>query len=142
MMRQCLLPLTVALAVIASGVALAGGAEEQNAAGDAGSAPAAAMSDMLDGPRIWATLAVYEADTGNRISTISESPMLAARVSAGELPAVEERVSEEPMVVQPYAEIGRYGGTLRGKSVRPAGDNDIEFMRGQPMLRVSPDLTD
>ena len=68
--------------------------------------------------------------------------MLAARVSSGDLPPVEERVSEEPMVIQPYAEIGRYGGTLRGKSVRPAGDNDIEFMRGQPMLRVSPDLTD
>ena len=45
-------------------------------------------------------------------------------------------------MVQPYAEIGRYGGTVRGKSVRPAGDNDIEFMRGQPMLRVSPDLSD
>ena len=135
--------LLAALAITVSATAWAGGSEEQGAAAAESATPAAATAMATgDGPRIWATLAVYEADTGNRISSISESPMLAARVSSGDLPPVEERISEEPMVIQPYAEIGRYGGTLRGKSVRPAGDNDIEFMRGQPMLRVSPDLTD
>ena len=118
----------VALATAVSVTAWAGGSDEQTEAGAASSIPAATTAMAAsDGPQVWATLAVYEAETGSRISTISESPMLAARVSAGELPAVEERISEEPMVVQPYAEIGRYGGTLRGKSVRPAGDNDIEI---------------
>ena len=102
----------VALAIAVSTTAWAGGSDEQGTAGAESGAPAATTAMATsDGPRIWATLAVYEAETGNRISTISESPLLAARVSAGELPAVEERISEEPMVVQPYAEIGRYGGT-------------------------------
>jgi len=39
-----------------------------------------------------------------------EAPMLAARVAAGELPPVEERLPENPEVVQPVDSIGVYGG--------------------------------
>lgn len=42
----------------------------------------------------------------------NEAPMLQAKVAAGELPPVEERVSGEPQVVKPVEKIGRYGGTL------------------------------
>jgi peptide/nickel transport system substrate-binding protein len=42
-----------------------------------------------------------------------EAPMLASRVEAGELPPVAERLPDEPYVVTPYEEIGRYGGTAR-----------------------------
>ena len=41
----------------------------------------------------------------------NEAPMLKALVAAGELPPVDERVGEEPFVVEPFDEIGRYGGT-------------------------------
>jgi len=41
----------------------------------------------------------------------SEAPMLAERVRRGDLPPLEERLPEEPMVVQPVHEIGQYGGT-------------------------------
>ena len=41
-----------------------------------------------------------------------EAPQLAQLVSAGKLPPVEERVSEEPLVITGQ-EIGRYGGSLR-----------------------------
>jgi len=41
----------------------------------------------------------------------NEAPMLRTKVAAGELPPVEKRLPEEPMVVEPVEEIGQYGGT-------------------------------
>ena len=43
----------------------------------------------------------------------NEAPMLAEQVAAGELPALEERLPSNPLVVEPLNEIGTYGGTLR-----------------------------
>ena len=43
----------------------------------------------------------------------NESPMLASRVAAGELPPVDERLPVDPMVIEPYESVGRYGGTIR-----------------------------
>ncbi len=42
-----------------------------------------------------------------------ESPMLWPAVAAGELPPLEERLPDNPLVLQPLEEIGSYGGTLR-----------------------------
>lgn len=42
-----------------------------------------------------------------------EAPILAEQVKAGTLPPVAERLPAEPMVVKPYKDIGRYGGTWR-----------------------------
>ncbi len=43
-------------------------------------------------------------------TTFNESPEMAARVAAGELPPVEERVPGNPPVVEPVHEVGSYGG--------------------------------
>ncbi len=43
----------------------------------------------------------------------NEAPMLATMVDAGVLPPVEERLPENPLVLEPLEEIGTYGGTLR-----------------------------
>ena len=43
-------------------------------------------------------------------TSFNESPEMAARVAAGELPPVEERVPRNPLVVEPVHEIGTYGG--------------------------------
>jgi peptide/nickel transport system substrate-binding protein len=45
--------------------------------------------------------------------TYNESPMLAERVAAGELPPVAERLPLEPQVTTPFNETGTYGGELR-----------------------------
>lgn len=46
-------------------------------------------------------------------TTYNESPMLAARVEANELPPVEERLPANPRVVEfEWSEIGTYGGDL------------------------------
>ena len=48
----------------------------------------------------------------NAWAQYQESPLLAARVAAGELPPLEERLPLEPLVLTPR-EIGTYGGTVR-----------------------------
>jgi peptide/nickel transport system substrate-binding protein len=45
--------------------------------------------------------------------TYQESPMLTAKVDAGELPPVNERLPENPAVITPFNEVGQYGGQLR-----------------------------
>lgn len=60
-----------------------------------------------------------ETPTGARIvldparwpTSYNEAPMLAARVSAGELPPVEQRLPDEPLVLEPLT-IGTYGGSI------------------------------
>ncbi len=40
-----------------------------------------------------------------------EAPMLQEMVAAGDLPPLEERIPAEPLIIEPYGEIGKYGGT-------------------------------
>ena len=54
----------------------------------------------------------------------SEAPSLAERVAAGELPPVEERLPDDPLVIEPVDEIGQYGGTLRRAFLGPADANN------------------
>jgi peptide/nickel transport system substrate-binding protein len=46
-----------------------------------------------------------------------EAPMLAELVKAGKLPAVEQRLPKEPLVVKTIEKVGKYGGTIRKGSV-------------------------
>jgi len=55
--------------------------------------------------------------------SFKEAPQLADMVKAGKLPPVEQRVSQEPMVVKPLNEIGKYGGTWRRAFTGP-GDGE------------------
>ena len=64
----------------------------------------------------------------------NEAPMLAALVAADELPPVEERISDDPLVVEAIEQIGTYGGTLNeatrfvigGTSIRSAQQSLIK----------------
>jgi len=55
----------------------------------------------------------YEKLSGKEITSFSEAPQLAELVEQGELPPVEERIPQNPVVVEPVEEIGQYGGTWR-----------------------------
>jgi len=75
----------------------------------------------------------------------SESPMLAAKVKAGSLPPVDERVPIEPLVVTPI-EIGKYGGTMHvgcttAGLVMDDGFNVADWY-GPNFFRLTPDLQD
>ena len=52
--------------------------------------------------------------------TFKEAPMLADLVKAGKLPPVAERVGQDPLVIKPVHEIGKYGGTWRRGFTGPA----------------------
>jgi len=89
----------------------------------------------------YSTLAEYEELTGNKIESFNEAPMLSAMVAAGEIPPIEERLPEEPMVMVPLEKIGQYGGKLRGAALSPTtGGAESWTCRAQPLLMVSPDL--
>ena len=57
-------------------------------------------------------------------SQYNEAPMLAEMVANGELPPVDERLPSNPLVIEPWDEIGHYGGTWRRIAVGP-GDVGI-----------------
>ena len=99
--------LTVIGWLVASGLIFAaGGAEPEQGATDT------AMEEARLGFALWATPADYEGDTGNRIDSWQEAPTLAQEVAAGQLPPLQERMGDEPMVVRPDERIGTYGGTV------------------------------
>src|SRR5205823_10364594 len=61
--------------------------------------------------------------------TFKEAPALAELVKAGKLPPVEQRVSQDPLVIKPLNEIGKYGGTWRRGFTGP-GDQWNGFRTG------------
>ena len=69
-----------------------------------------------------------------------EAPALAARVTAGELPPVEDRLPTNPLVIEPHQEIGRYGGDMRSALV---GSGDAAWFRRtifyDGLMRWAPD---
>ena len=131
-MRSTLLALAIALLALPG--LFAASTAESAAAEDTG-------SQMTDGFAVYATLADYEQATGNTITSFSEAPMLAAMVAAGELPPVQERLPGEPLVLQPLASIGRYGGNLIGAANYPTyGADDVWSARIQGLLKPSMDL--
>lgn len=69
-----------------------------------------------------------------------EAPMLAEQVAAGSLPAVEERLPSEPMVLDTLDSIGEYGGTLR-RAILGGGDqhNIVRLISNENLVRWSAD---
>ena len=59
-----------------------------------------------------------------RPATLKQAPMLDPLVADGTLPPVEERVPEEPLVVEPLEGIGTYGGMLRRGFTGPGDDEN------------------
>ena len=71
-------------------------------------------------------------------SSYNEAPMLASAVASGALPAVGDRIPEEPLVVEVAEQIGVYGGTM----VDTTGGNRLAEFRHfgyEPLVRWSVD---
>lgn len=63
-----------------------------------------------------------------------EAPMLAERVEAGELPPLEERLPENPLVVEPVEQLGQYGGEWRTAMLGPSDEAWVNRTIGQDNL--------
>jgi len=98
--------LTVVLVVGALCGVVAAAALAQNAG-------KSALIGKLEGPEV-------VTDAAKLPKTLKEAPQLAALVKAGKLPPVAERVGQDPLVIKPLHEIGKYGGTWRGGFTGPA----------------------
>jgi peptide/nickel transport system substrate-binding protein len=75
------------------------------------------------------------------VETYNEAPMLADMVAAGELPPVEERLPDNPVVTTPYESVGKYGGTLRTATWWPEAGNVQLFFAVDAPIKWKADLT-
>ena len=89
--------------ILSAGTLWASAAAEAGA--EAGAAETAGMDAAFEGldRNTYFTVSEFERLTGRKIERYSEAPMLAALVAAGELPPVEERLPENPLVQLPLA---------------------------------------
>jgi peptide/nickel transport system substrate-binding protein len=67
-----------------------------------------------------AMLAITGATVHAQPSLYNEAPMLAAQVEMGALQEVEDRLPTNPRVIEPFNEVGQFGGSIR---VGFTGDN-------------------
>src|SRR5256885_751986 len=95
---------TIALVVAAVGIVAAAGALAQSKS---------TLIGKLEGPEVVADPAKFP-------RTFKEAPQLAEQVKAGKLPPVAERIGQDPLVIKPLNEVGKYGGTWRGGFTGPA----------------------
>jgi len=75
-------------------------------------------------------------------TSFNEAPMLQELVEQGELPAVEERLPDNPYVVEPIEEIGRYGGTARTGvigTIEGIGDDTMMMSAWTDFIQADPD---
>lgn len=102
-------------------------------------AAAFAGAQEFDPPVEYPTPAAYEAATGRNLPSYGEAPELAARVAAGELERVEERLPLEPRVIQPVEAIGKYGGNLRRAWLGPSDRWNVRHFIGESFITTTVD---
>ncbi|HMC37634.1 MAG TPA: ABC transporter substrate-binding protein [Actinomycetota bacterium] len=74
-------------------------------------------------------------------SAYHEAPMLADLVRAGKLAPVDQRLPENPLVVDTIEGIGRYGGVWRRGFLGPSDFNNVHRIVYDALVRYSPDGT-
>jgi len=76
------------------------------------------------------------------ITKYNEAPMLAAQVTAGKLPALEDRLPETPKIANEFpnammaTEIGEYGGVLRTCTDDIGWDPDLLLFQIEPLINT------
>ena len=79
--------------------------------------------------------------TAASISSFSEAPMLAELVASGDLPPVEDRLPENPVVLPVKESLGVYGGTWR-RAFRGTSDaTGMTYLNWNSLTRFNEDLT-
>ena len=76
------------------------------------------------------------------ITSYNESPALAALVQSGDLPPVEDRLPDDPMVIEPYNSVGSYGGEIRVARTSPGDWGDMHRGAKVMLFRADPTLNE
>lgn len=77
----------------------------------------------------------------NTALAYQEAPMLAEEVMQGTLPPVDQRLPANPLVIEPYEEIGTYGGIVRGAHRGPSDATGYFRMVREPLVNYDAMLT-
>ena len=122
------------------------GTNEQASSGETAATqgcPAATVDDPMGLSSQWPEqfeLSEYEQQTGCTLA-YTDNPLFADKVASGELPPVQDRLPEEPLVVEPYHEIGQYGGRMESVSIAPeSGTAETLSWRHVNLVRFDDDL--
>ena len=94
-----------------------------------GGAPAPAPEQPAAAEQPAAQEAATAAPAGE-MSDTHEAPMLHEKVMADALPPLDERIPTEPLIIEPYGEIGVYGGTWHRFDTATNGDHLAMAMYG------------
>lgn len=86
-------------------------------------------------PNLGAAVLTVMMATFGTAEVYQEAPMLRKLVAAGKLPPVKERLPEEPLVVAPLCEIGKYGGTWRRLAITPQDSLMSHRLGYEPLVR-------
>jgi len=65
---------------------------------------------------------------------VHEAPMLHELVEAGKLPPLDERIPKDPLVIEPYETIGKYGGTWHRFDTSSSGSHVAMAMYGYSIV--------
>ena len=87
---------------------------------------ATATTSTTTAPAASGNLPQVITDASRTPKQLKEAPMLAEQVKAGKLPPVEQRLPQEPLVLQPTNEVGKYGGNWRMAFTGPADKQNME----------------
>lgn len=90
---------------------------------------------------IWLVGIVWLLAISAAFGKYNESPMLTKLVKEGKLPPIEERLPDEPKVIEPLEEIGQYGGTLNTADLDPFNAIEARALRRHGLFRYSEDCT-
>ncbi len=80
------------------------------------------------------TMVLLAAPASYALAAYNEAPILQQRVAAGELPPVEERLPVNPLVIEPFEEIGVYGGIVRSAHRGPSDATGYFRMVREPLV--------
>ena len=114
-MRDKIFGLLVAFGLLGCTALLPAAGQDEQSASAVDSAGAAMSGEIPDLEPGYYNIDEYQRLTGQEITTFSESPLLSGRG----LPPVAERLPDNPLVMIPLEQVGRYGGTLRAPNFRP-----------------------
>lgn len=136
-------------------------AASAKASGAAPAAKAAAAKPAAKAPKVVETSKTSKAATGDdqsaglgegdvswpslsdtMPSSFSESPLCAAQAAAGTIPALADRLPDNPLVISPAESIGEYGGTWYRAFTGPADGQNMERPMKDHILFFGTNMTD
>lgn len=106
-----------------------------------GAVTAACAGDQVPAQPTESATAGDAGESGSSAATSSgqynEAPMLAEMVEEGALPSVDERLPATPLTVEPWEEVGEYGGAWNMVVRDTPYSHVYELLQYEPMLRYS-----